>query len=151
MILTHRDTLAGLFGAALYGDASMLRELLMDRHSQGMIRTARRETIANEMATFADMRRIRGENEMSRHSAERSYSRGHGLGHYAMSSYATEGNLIPPDTYNHAPAPETPGREPDMTGLNNSQRNKMRRLLSLPQVSQPSRKVLEPCHQSVRR
>jgi hypothetical protein len=66
-------TLAGLFGAALYGDSSMLRELLLDRYAQGGLVSARNNSMANQIARIRDLRRTRQEHEMSRHSAERNH------------------------------------------------------------------------------
>lgn len=66
-------TLAGLFGAALYGDSSMLRDLLLDRYAQGGLISARNNNMANQIARIRDLRRTRQEHEMSRHSAERNH------------------------------------------------------------------------------
>lgn len=84
VVVNTGGTLAGLFGAALYGDSSMLRELLLDRYAQGGVNTARNHSMANQIARIRDLRRTRQEHEMSRHSAERNH------GHVEYGDYDNE-------------------------------------------------------------
>lgn len=73
VIVNGGGTLAGLFGAALYGDSSMLADLILDRYAQGGLVSARNNNMANQIARIRDLRRTRQEHEMSRHSAERNH------------------------------------------------------------------------------